>query len=119
MNFLIIFQDDTWLKERYRDNLLTHPDLDPDLWLEARLFDKPDRNWVYNLSHTTVEDLQAAHSVSIVGCSKSISSTPTLEFKVILNQQVQAQSAYLNAHYARLGAKTFKLHQLVMKKTKP
>ena len=54
--FWLFCQDmyNTWLKERYKDDHLTHPDLDPNLWLEARLFDEPDRNWVYNLSHTTV-----------------------------------------------------------------
>jgi len=92
LNFLTFFQDtyNTWLKKRYKNNSLTHLDLDLDLWFEARLFDIPDRNWVYNLSHTTVEDLQTTPSVSTVGCSKSIPSTPTLEFEVILNQQVQA-----------------------------
>jgi hypothetical protein len=33
----LFFQDtyNTWLKDRYEDDPLTHPNLDSDLWLEA------------------------------------------------------------------------------------
>jgi hypothetical protein len=64
------FQDtyNTWLKERYGDDTLTHPDLDPDLWLEAWLFGGPYRNWLYSLSNTTTEDLRTTHNVSTIRC---------------------------------------------------
>jgi hypothetical protein len=37
MNLLFSFQDtyNSRLKERYDDDPSTHPDIDPDLWLEA------------------------------------------------------------------------------------
>jgi 3-deoxy-D-manno-octulosonic-acid transferase len=46
MTFLFKDTYNTRLKERYGDNPLTHPDLDPDLWLEAWSFGGPERNWV-------------------------------------------------------------------------
>jgi hypothetical protein len=40
----------TRLKERYEDDLSTHPDLDLDLLLKVGSFGGPDRNWVYSPS---------------------------------------------------------------------
>lgn len=37
------------LKKRYEDDLSTHPDFDPDLWLEGGSPGGPDRNWEYGL----------------------------------------------------------------------
>jgi hypothetical protein len=53
------FQDtyNSRLKERYRNDPSTHPDIDPDLWLEAGSFGGLDRNWVYELSNITDEKL--------------------------------------------------------------
>jgi hypothetical protein len=45
------------LRERYGDNVLTNPDFDLDLWMEAGSFGGPDRNWVYELSNTMGENL--------------------------------------------------------------
>jgi hypothetical protein len=57
--FVFSFQDtyNSRLKERYRDDPSTHPDIDPDLWLEAGSFGGLDRNWVYELSNITDEKL--------------------------------------------------------------
>jgi len=58
-NLLIFFNEtyNTRLQERYRDNLSTHPELDPELWLKVRLSGRPYRNQIYNISNITAEDL--------------------------------------------------------------
>jgi hypothetical protein len=91
------YKYNTQLKKRYNDNPLTHPELDPDLWLKAGLSSGPDRNQVYDISNTMVEDLQTTQSVSIVGCSQSVPSTQTLEFESILNQRVESRKTHLIA----------------------
>ena len=63
------------LRERYGDDPSTHPDFDPDLWMEVGSFGGPDKNRVYDLSNTTAEKLWLVLSVSIVGNSPSVSST--------------------------------------------
>ena len=65
----------SWLRERYGDNPSTHPDFDPDLWMEVGSSSGLDKNQVHGLSNTTAENLRSAHSVSTVGSSPSISST--------------------------------------------
>jgi len=54
------------LRERYGDDPSTHPDFDPDLWMEVRSSGGPEKNRVYNLSNTTAENLWSARSVSTV-----------------------------------------------------
>jgi len=76
------------MRERYRDDPSTHPDFDLDLSMEVGLSGGPDKNRVYELSNTTVENLWSAHSVSTVGSSPSISSTQSEEF-VALKQQYE------------------------------
>jgi alpha-D-ribose 1-methylphosphonate 5-phosphate C-P lyase len=81
MNLLTLFFQYTYnivLKERYIDDSSTHPNLDPDLWLEIVLFGGPYRNRVYGLSNTTSEFLQTTHNFSTTGFSQSILSTQTL-----------------------------------------
>ena len=68
------------LKERYGDDPLTHLDFYPDLWMETGSFGGSDRNQVYRLSNTTVENLRTTPSVSTVGSSQSVSSTQSQEF---------------------------------------
>ena len=72
--FIFSFQDtyNSRLKEKYENEPLTHPDLDPDLWLEVGSSGGPDKNQVYGLFNTTVENLWTIRSVSIIGCSQSI-----------------------------------------------
>ena len=54
------------LRERYGDDPSTHPDFDPDLWMEVRSSGGPEKNRVYKLSNTTAENLWSARSVSTV-----------------------------------------------------
>jgi len=51
----------------------------------------PDKNRVYGLSNTTVENLRSARSVSTVGSSPSVSNTQSKEF-IALKQQYQQLS---------------------------
>jgi hypothetical protein len=57
------------LRERYGDDSSTHPDFDPDLWIEVGSFGGPDKIRLYRLSNTTAENLRAARSVSTIGSS--------------------------------------------------
>ena len=63
------------LRERYEDNPSTHPYFDADLWMEVGSFGGPDKNRVYGLSNTTVENLRTTRSISTVGSTPSVSST--------------------------------------------
>jgi len=85
MIFFFNFQEtyNSRLRERYRDNPLTHPNFDPDLWMEIGLSGGLDKNRVYGLSNTTVENLQAARSVSTVGSSPLVSGTQPKEFMAL------------------------------------
>ena len=103
------------MKERYKDNPLTHLDINPDLWLKAGLFDGPDRNRVYKLSNTKIENLQMTHSASTIGCLQSIPSTETPEFEAILDQRVKDRITHLVADYEWLSVETTKLRWLVSK----
>jgi hypothetical protein len=71
------------LKERYEDDLLTHSDINPDLWLEVGSFDGPNGNQVYRLSNTTTENLRTTLSALTVRCSQSIMSIQTPKFTAI------------------------------------
>jgi len=65
--------------------------------LEGESFGGLNRNQVYELSNTMTENLWMTHST--FGCSQSILSNHTLEFIVMLDQQVQDQTPYLNDKY--------------------
>ncbi|KAL9354655.1 hypothetical protein Peur_052625 [Populus x canadensis] len=95
------------LRERYGDDPLTHPEFDLDLWMEVGSSGGPDKNWVYGLSNTTVENLRVAHSVSTVGSSQSVSSTQSKEFVALQQHTAQLTEKYnhLLAAYAQLKSK--------------
>jgi hypothetical protein len=80
--FFFNFQEtyNSQLREIYRDDFLTHPDFNPDLWMEAGSSGGPDKNRVYRLFNTTAENLRADLSVSTVGSFQSVSSTQSQEF---------------------------------------
>ena len=59
------------MRERYGDDPLTHPEFNPDLWMEAGLSGGPDKSQVYGLSNTTADNLRSAHSASTVESSQS------------------------------------------------
>ena len=81
------------MRERYGDNPSTHPDFDPDLWMEVGSSGRPDKNQVYRLSNTTAENLRSTRSVSTVGSSPSVSSTQSEEF-IALKQQYPLSTNY-------------------------
>ena len=87
------------LWERYGDDPSTHPDFDPDLWIETGSFSGPHRNLVNELSNTTAKNLQAAHSISTAGSSQSVSNTQYQELVVL-----QQYTAHLTEKYKRLLA---------------
>jgi hypothetical protein len=94
------------LRERYEDDPLTHLEFDPDLWMEVGSSGGPDKNWVYGLSNTMAENLQAARSVSTVGSSQSVSSTQSKEFVALQQHTAQLTEKYdhLLAEHAQLKA---------------
>jgi len=103
------YLDETYnsrFRERYEDDHLTHPEFDPDLWMEVGSSDGPNKNRVYGLSNTTAENLRAARSVSTVGSSQSVSSTQSKEFVVLQQHTARLTEKYdrLSAEYAQLKA---------------
>jgi len=94
------------LKERYGDDILTHPEFDPDLWMEVGSSGGPDKNRVYGLSNTTTDNLRTTRSVSTVGSSQSISSSQSKEFVALQQRTAQLTKRYdhLSAEYAQLKA---------------
>ena len=101
-DYFFYFQEtyNSRLRKRYGDDALTHPQFDPDLWMEVRSSSGPNKNQVYEISNTTVKNLQAAYSVSIVGSSQLVSSTQSKEF-VALKQH----TAHLTEKYNHLSTK--------------
>jgi len=94
------------LRERYEDDILTHPEFDPDLWMEVGSSGGHDKNRVYGLSNTTADNLQTARSVSTVGSSQSISSSQSKEFVALQQRTAQLTEKYnhLSAEYAQQKA---------------
>jgi len=94
------------LRERYGDDILNHPEFDPDLWMEVGLSGGPDKNWVYRLSNTMVYNLRSTRNVSTVGSSQSISSSQSKEFMALQQHMTQLIDKYdhLSAEYAQLKA---------------
>jgi len=94
------------LRERYGDDTLTHPEFDPDLWMEVGSLGGPDKNRVYGLSNTTADNLRSARSVSAVGSSQSISISQSKEFVALQQHTAQLTEKYdhLSAKYAQLKA---------------
>jgi hypothetical protein len=87
------------LRERYGDDLTTHPDFDLDLWMEVGSFGRLDKNQVYGFSNTTIENLRGARSVSTVGSSQSVLSTQSKEFMAL-----QQHTTHLTKKYEWLSA---------------
>ena len=78
--------------------------------MEAGSFDGPNRNRVYGLSNTTIENLWMDHSVSTVGSSQSISSTQSQEFTTL-----QQHMAHLTEEYERLSVDYGELYRMTVK----
>jgi len=90
------------LRERYRDDILTHSKFDPDLWMEVGSLGGHDKNRVYGLSNTTADNLRMARSVSTVGSSQSILSSQSKEFMALQQRTAQLTEKYdhLSVEYA-------------------
>lgn len=88
------------LRERYGDDTLTHPEFDPDLWMEVGSSSGPNKNRVYGLSNTTANNLRSTRSVSTIGSSQS------KEFEALQQHTAQLNEKYdnLSAEYAQLKA---------------
>jgi len=109
--FLFHFQEtyNSRLRERYGDDPSTHPNFDPDLWMEVGSSGELDKNRVYGLSNTTTENLWVARSVSIVGSSHSVLSTQYKEFVAL-----QQHTTHLTEKYEQLLANYEQLCQMIM-----
>lgn len=73
------------------DYLSTHLEFDPNLWLEVGSNARLDRNWVYDISNTTFENIQARYSVLIVQNTQSKSTNQSLVIHVIVQEHVQVE----------------------------
>jgi len=108
ITFYFYFQEtfNNRLRERYGDDTLTHPEFDPDLWIEVGSLGGPDKNRVYRLSNTTADNLRSTRSVSTVRSAQSISSSQSKEFVALQQHTAQLTKKYnnLKAKYAQLKA---------------
>jgi hypothetical protein len=109
ITFYFYFQEmyNNRLRERYGDDTLTHPEFDPDLWMEVGSSGGPDKNQVYGLSNTTADNLRSTRSISTVGSSQSISSSQSKEFVALQQHTDQLTEKYdnLKAEYAQFKSK--------------
>jgi len=108
ITFYFYFQEtyNSRLRERYGDDPLTHPEFDLNLLMEVGSSGGPDKNQVYRLFSTTVENLRVTCSVPTVGSSQLLSSTQSKEFVVLQQHTAQLTEKYdhLSAEYAQLKA---------------
>ena len=65
------------------DDPSTNLELNMNLWLEDGSSNRPNRNRVDGIEKIMIEDLQTAHSVSIIECSQSFSITQSSKFQII------------------------------------
>jgi hypothetical protein len=79
----------------------------------------PDKNQVYGLSNTTIENLRAARSVSTVESSQSVSNTQTKGFLALqqhmvhLTKKYEQQLANYEQNTAHMAHLTKKYEQLL------
>jgi hypothetical protein len=62
----------------HKEDILTHPPHDPQLWLETGVIDELDRNRVYDISMTTTQDMRMCYSVLTVHALQFSPSQPSL-----------------------------------------
>jgi hypothetical protein len=108
ITFYFYFQEtyNNRLRERYGDDILTHPEFDSDFWMEFGSLGGPDKNRVYGFSNTMADNLWLTRSVSTVGSSQSISSSQSKEFVALQQHMTQLTEKYgnLSAEYAQFKA---------------
>ena len=105
-DYFFYFQEtyNNQLRERYGDDPMTHPEFDPDLWMDVRSSGGLDKNRVYGLSNTTADNLRSARSASTIGSSQSISSFQSKEFVALQQHTAQLTEKYdhLSEAYTQL-----------------
>ena len=96
ITFYFYFQEtyNNRLRERYGDDPSTHPEFDPDLWMEAGSSGGPDKNRVYGLSNTTTAKLRSTGTASTGGSSQSVSSSQSKEFVALQQRCDHLSEAY-------------------------
>jgi len=62
----------------HEEDILTHPPHDPQLWLETGVIDELNRNWVYDIFITTIQDIRICYSVLTVHALQFSPSQPSL-----------------------------------------
>ncbi|KAJ7002821.1 hypothetical protein NC653_008133 [Populus alba x Populus x berolinensis] len=82
------------LRETYGDDPSTHPEFDPDLWMEAGSLGGSDKNRVYGLSNTTADNLRTTRTASTVRSSQSVSSFQSKEFVALQQKCDHLSEAY-------------------------
>ena len=82
------------MRETYGNDPSTHPEFDPDLWMEAGSSGGPDKNRVYGLSNTTAANLRSAGTASTIGSSQSVSSSQSKEFVALQQKCDHLSEAY-------------------------
>ena len=82
------------MRETYGDDPSTHPEFDPDLWMEAGSSGGPDKNQVYGLSNTRADNLRTTRTASTVGSSQSVSSSQSKEFVALQQKCDHLSKAY-------------------------
>ena len=82
------------MRETYGDDPSTHPEFDPDLWMEAGSSGGPDKNRVYGLSNTTAANLRSTGTASTGGSSQSVSSSQSKEFVALQQRCDHLSEAY-------------------------
>ena len=65
-------------------------ELDMGLLLEARSFDRSNKNWFYGILNTTTKDMQMSHTVSIIGSSQSGLSLRSSTVQAFVREQIEA-----------------------------
>ena len=81
------------MRETYGDDPSTHPEFDPDLWMEAGSSGGPDKNRVYRLS-ITADNLRMIRTASTVESSQSVSSSQSKEFVALQQKCDHLAEAY-------------------------
>jgi len=111
------------LRERYGYDPSTYSDL----WMEVGSSGGPNKNRVYGLFNTMVDNLQVSRSVSTIGSSQSVSTIQSKEF-VALQQHIthltkkykqlsvnyEQHTAHLTEKYEQLSTNYELLRQMVM-----
>ena len=118
------------MRERYEDNSSTHPDFNPDLWMEVRSSDGPNKIeytgsptlWLRTCGRPVVtQSLEALNQyrASNLRSSRPYNNTWLISQKKYkwLSTNYEQNTAQLTEKYKQLSANYEQLHQMVMSMT--